>query len=274
VLLRTPLGILGLQTQASLNPGTLITVEVVSKSPPAETGATNPLISGDLLIDALDQGRGWPALKEAMEILQALGTHHAQKLIAQTLPTPTARLASAFLFFMSAVRGGDVRNWVGRDVANLLERTGRGDLMRQLGDDFQQITNINSESLGDWRSFLLPFYDGQMLHRLMLFYRHNEHCGGEGTDGDEGTRFVLNLEFTKLGPMQIDGLAQSKRFDLYIRTKSELSDEIRHNVSALFSEAISIGGLAGNIAFQTVRDFPVSPLEEARTDDGHGGLVV
>ena len=54
------------------------------------------------------------------------------------MPSATPQLASAMLFFLAALRGGEVRNWLGRDGANLLERMGRGDLLNRLAAPEEQ----------------------------------------------------------------------------------------------------------------------------------------
>ena len=65
-----------------------------------------------------------------------------------------------------------------------------------------------------------------------------------------------------MGPFQFDGLVREKRFDLMVRSHIALTSKMRHDIGTLFNEALELGQYNGNLVFQKVKDFPVSPLDE------------
>ena len=89
--------------------------------------------------------------------------------------------------------------------------------------------------------------------------------GGEASDDEKnGTRFVVEADFTRLGPFQLDGLMRQQRFDLMVRSRIRLDERMRRDIEAIYEEARGLTGFAGSIAFQTVDAFPVMPLEELK----------
>jgi hypothetical protein len=91
----------------------------------------------------------------------------------------------------------------------------------------------------------------------------------DGERGDkEGSRFVLDVDTSRLGALQIDGLVRQRRFDVALRSHKPLSAEMRQDIAALFHNSISASGLAGDIIFTTASRFAVAPLDALRTPVG------
>ena len=67
---------------------------------------------------------------------------------------------------------------------------------------------------------------------------------------------------SRMGPFQFDGLVREKQFDLMVRSHVALPQKLKHDITELFQEALSLGDYRGALVFQKVNAFPVSPLEE------------
>ncbi len=279
LLFRSPAGLMALQSNANLPPGTALTAEIVSRTQPAEQ---TPFVHREALARTpatlaglLSHDRSWPDLKETFEVLRALEPALAAQMAAKAMPMPNKRLTSTLLFFFSALKAGNFRQWLGDNVLQALERAGRRDLLLRLEDDFGQVSRLAGETGGgDWRTLLLPLYDGHDLHQLMLFYRHHGRKDGDQDGEEESTRFVLNLVLSSLGPMQLDGLVQDKRFNLFVRSKQPLAKTVQQDLSTLFNEGLDATDWSGTLAFQVGGQFPVEPLEEVVQQEKHGDGVV
>jgi hypothetical protein len=188
---------------------------------------------------------------------------------------PNKRLTTTLLFFFTALQAGNLRQWLGDNVIQALQRAGRRDLLMKLDDDFKQVSRLAGETGGgDWRTLIMPLYDGHELHQLMLFYRHHGGHGEDGENQEESTRFVLNLILSSLGPMQLDGLVQDRRFNLFVRSKQPLDKVVQSDLTAIFGDGLEATGWKGTLAFQVGGQFPVSPLEEVIREAHGDGLVV
>jgi hypothetical protein len=254
LLMRTPLGPMALETSVPVARGARLTFQVLDSRPPAPAPGSGAGATTQGPLPAL--AREWPALKEALEVLGAADPAAARRLAGNLIPAPTARFPATVLFFLAAVRLGDVSGWLGREASQILERSGRTRLLRQLIDDF-----------------------ARELHQVWLLTRQHRHDedGEDGEDGEVegGVRFVVELELSRLGPFQLDGLVRRSRFDLIVRTTAPLAAKVRSDILGIFDDGVAASGLEGAVIFRAEPAFPLSVADEvARRHGGGDGIVV
>lgn len=240
-ILHTPLGTLTLDTRAALPPGTSLALEIVL--PPTSAGPPPTLAAA------------WPSL-ESLEETLFHGLPAAQgESIARALPQVGPRLASGVLFFLSALNQGNVAGWLARGAAPGGDHGDRGDLLDRLGREFAGLSRNIETSAGEWRLVNLPLWSEQGLRELRCFFRHQDHGGRPGEDGEKATRFVLELELKRHGELQLDGLVRARHFDLVLRSRRPLPALVRGDLMALFEETNAIAGYDGRLSFQSSRDW-------------------
>ncbi len=275
VVVKTPVGNLAVASNADLPPGTRLTIEVVETRPPPAplpTGPIDPLAARELIMRL---GNDWEAMRRAIAELARQDPAVARQITNQVLPNLGPRLTSASLFFFSALNAGDLTGWLGRGAAQMLENAGRSDLLSRLVDDFAQLGRLGSEPVaGDWRAILMPLWDGQQLHMLRLFSKQQQGGGeAEGEDG-EGTRFVIELDLSRLGPMQLDGLLHRRNLDLILRTRRPLVDTMRRDITGIYQASLETTGMDGNLVFETADTFPISPTRDLNQATAGQALTV
>ncbi len=268
-VLSTPLGTLTLEIQAPLPIGSRLTLALPAEAVPQPAGASwAPAALGTL-------AHTWPALEETLQTLREIGAPGAGAPAAsEMVPRPGPKLTSGLLFFFAAL-GGDVGRWLGNQAMQALKSAGHETLLTRLGQDFGQLSRLAESPGGDWRLFFIPLLDGDQVQQLRLFLRHGQQ-GSDGSDGeedDEPTRFVVELELSHLGDLQLDGLVRDKRFDLILRTRAPLPEFMRRDIAQIFQDANGATGYAGNIAFQSSTAWRFMPIE-ASADVASPGVVV
>jgi hypothetical protein len=261
-ILRTTAGVLTLATAAAALPrGTVLTVEITGvpslpSAPPsaAPAGVKSP-VSGIPLPgeDVLGSTR-WPALTEAVEALHAVDPAAARQLAEAVLPRPDARLTTAVLFFLSALRGGDLRGWLGDATVRALNRT-RPDLSIRLGDDFRAMARAADEpAANDWRVTQVPLFTGAEIEMIRLWARRQDDPADAEDDNPQhqAQRFVVDVSLSRLGRLQLDGLVRDagRRLDLIVRSESPLPAAIRDRIRGLFEDTGAFTGLTGGVGFQ------------------------
>lgn len=256
-VVRAPFGILSLAAGAAPAPGSPITLEVIGPvrpaPPPSQAAAAPP---GPALLS-----HDWGALREALQALSQIDPGLAQAVLDNVVPQPGPKLAASMLFLIAALRAGNVRGWLGDAASQALER-GAGDrLLRRLGADFGALQRLAHDVAGEWRAFFIPIFDGE-LQQMRLFVHHREHPDGEDAAEDPGQRFVVEVDLSRLGPLQLDGLIRKRRFDLILRSQRPLGERMRDDITRIFTGAAEAGGMGGGITFQTLPSFPVAPLKE------------
>lgn len=214
--------------------------------------------------------RSWPGLDQAIATLRAASPQFAATNIDPVMPRPGPQLAGTIALLVSALRGGDIRGWLGQATMREVARTSGKESSSRLSDDFGQLSRLARTDSGEWRVHALPFFDGARHQQIQLYIKQREQSAAG--EEEPPARFVFEFDLSNLGPVQLDGLAANHRFDLMVRSQTELPGPIRKEISALFSRAQEESGFAGEIHFQTVPTFIVPPHDEHPPVSG--GLVV
>lgn len=246
-ILATKQGMLALNVQASLPQGTKVTAALTD---PAAALLTAPPLSAEPgpLTD-----RDWPAMRQLMASLAGIDQSLARSVMAG-VPQPNRKLGAALSFFLSAIRGGDARSWLGEEAAGALERSGRGDLLAQLEKEFKSLQQQQAEPLpGDWRPFTLPMLDGQGLKPIQVHVHplKEDEAGGKREGGKPGSRFLIDIDLSRFGPMQLDGLVRPNHFDLILRSNAPLPPELRVELIQVFADSVRAVGYSGGLSFQS-----------------------
>jgi len=273
-LVQTPAGPIAIATPTPLPAGAAIQFEIIQLPEPKATGQDRAMALrfGQVIAEQ----RQWPALEEATRTLLDAQPVTAQQLIHGAMPRADANLAANLLFFLFALRGGDVRQWLGDAPARALEKL-KPALMARLKDDFAGIGRVRAEPDGpEPRPFPVPFFNGQEIEQLRLLVRRREDDEDDEADPRKGpgVRFVVDVEMSRLGRLQLDGFVQdgTKRFDLIVRTDDRLPVSVQNGIRSVFEDANETTGVTGGLAFQSAPANFVGT--DAKADDGGLGLMV
>ncbi len=243
----------------NLAPGSLIefvpqTAGTALNTPlPSESAITLPTLPTPLY--DLFSAFTWPALDDIQQTLQQLAPQMAQAMTA-TLPSPATapqRLPAAALFFIAAIRSGDLSSWLGEKTVDMLRRGGRADAITRLSRDISGLSKSAAEPVSqDWRALTLPVHDGQQdIQKMMLYWRQDrEKEENEDDRKNRGTRFIFDLSLSRMGPVQLDGLHRQGRLDLILRTPGALSADMQQAVRRAWINALEQTELSGEISFQ------------------------
>lgn len=270
---QTPHAVIALETTAKIMEGARVVLKIESAPlPPAipNSAKLGPMALGNTPL----QSKTWPNLDEALQVLAQADPTRAQHLAQTALPQPGNKLSSQMLFFLSALKGGDVKAWLGENTTRILDRERPG-LVGRLSGDFQIMSKMADEpQSGDWRLALVPLYNGSEIEQLRMYYRGGGGQGEEEHEADD-TRFVLDLDLSNIGHLQIDGLMKTstKKLDLIVRSEEPLPTAWRTDIIDIFTTGQEITGIGGGLAFQAAPgnfiEFP-TPADLA----AHPGLLV
>ncbi len=264
-VIRAEAGEIQINLRANLPVGTRVVLDVLAQLPPRGfTTVIPPLPPAALpLSGPAGANVGWPTLQESLAVLERSNPQAAQQL-AQVIPDGGPRTALAMMSFAQAMRTGDARQWPGDSTLRILERAGpRGShLASTLSDEVSALSSRAREPSAEWRALPLPWSVDGRIERIALITRRE----GAGDDeeakkksgGGGGTRFLINLDLSRLGEMQLDGMfrKETRGFDMMIRTRTALPDDMRNDLSGLFATSNAAMGLKGTLSFQVVKKFP------------------
>jgi hypothetical protein len=251
-VVQTHAGPISLATQAQLPAGTRVSLEVV-ELPKPHVAAEQAMLSRRIG-EGILQSHQWPALDDAVETLSQLHPSVAQQLVAAVLPRVDHALAANMLFFLFALKGGEIRQWMGDAPARALERSKPG-LLDRLKDDFGRLSKLTEEPpKGEARVMPFPLVHGGEIEQARLLLRRQDDEEEEDEAGRKGpgTRFVVDVTLSRLGRLQLDGFVQdeTKRFDLIVRSDRKLATDVQNGIREIFEGAGEISGAKGGLAFQ------------------------
>jgi hypothetical protein len=263
----TPAGALMMQERTRLPVGAQVAL-VLEPIAPTPAAPTPPVTSPQQAL--LYLSNRWPALDDILALLRGVpvGTpNDPDSPPPPGVPQTGPRLAAGLAAAISAYRGGEIERLLQPMLAGRKIPIEKEEMVKRLKEEFTQLSELAKDRPAvDWRALFLPVYDPRVgLTQINLYYRHNS--GGEGSEPDkkdQGTRFLVDVNFAALGAFQLDGLIRGKRFDLMIRSRSRLSRNQRQDIINIFENALEVGGATGALEFRTVEAFPVSPLDELR----------
>ena len=257
-LIRTPIGLLALDTgPQTLPPETNVTLQLVGKPVPPPAFTPPPPLPADPPDQAL--------LKRIVQLVETAqhspGGDALAEAVREKIPSPGPKLAAQLLSAMStADQPQGLAKFLGDGLVTALTHAAP-QALEALSRHWEAASNpVQGPAEGDWRSLMIPFMMGGEVTNLRLTVRRRQGKMA-AAEREKGTRFLLDLTLSRLGPMQFDGLVkrQHKRFDLIIRTETALSGEIRRDIDALFINGLLNFGLEGSVAFQPDGRFIVTP---------------
>lgn len=237
-LLRSPAGQFSLATSEPLPSGTRLVLEPIGQPTlPTTTSAA----------DGAD-GPRWDTLRDSVQAVLQGGSGAARMM--QATPAPNPQLPASVIFFLQALRHGSLKSWIGDDAVKALGRQNKG-LLDRLGGEFGQMQRLSGEPVApDWRMFLIPLLADGEAEKLRLYLKERKGSQAGDDNEPEADRFVVEANFTRLGPFQFDGLVREKRLDLMIRTVSRLPADMQDGITSLFADTVSVLGFNGNLGFQ------------------------
>ena len=272
-VIHTPIGDIMLQNRSALVPGAQVALAIDALENTAPPAMPTPVVQTPQQA-LLTLSQGWPTLADLVALLQGTSPDAARAAIdADTahqalalLPHAGIRLGAGLMNAMAALRSGDLAKLIGPLLASKGIGSDKEELVKRLKGEFTQLSALAQDRPEvDWRALFLPVIDDQgRVTQINLFYRRSKKNEADTNERGSGTRFVVEADFSRLGPFQLDGLMRPQRFDLMVRSQHRLTDRMRREIEAIYEEARGLTGFAGSIAFQTVNEFPVIPLDDLK----------
>jgi len=182
-------------------------------------------------------GAGDPVLTEALAARSADGG---------------GRLTQSMLFLFAALgrgRGDAGQRWA-PDLGG-----GPSGLLDTLRSQFTRFFAPTDAPPRDWNFIQLPFDIRDSSVSLLTFWwryedldadQKRQNPGSTAEDSSNSVRrFLLDVSFTVIGPIQLDGHIADKRFDLTLRTEKLLPTGLAEDLSGLFAAALDANGYTG-----------------------------
>jgi hypothetical protein len=249
-ILDTPLGSLAVERALAWPVGTRVIASFQPLPAAPEANATPP--------------RGWTALHEVASLVNQPDRPELAAALERVLPRVGPHLAAGLAAWLKPRQ--DPAELGGPELKAALAKLGRADLAPRLQAEFAEMARAAPPSEPGWRTVIVPLLDENRLQQAMLSVRRDPPQGQAAERGEPGSiHFLLDVELSRLGPLQFDGLVRGKRLDLMLRTQRPLDAAMRRDITEIFQAAQQATGYAGQLFFQAGAPFlkTVAPPRDA-----------
>ncbi|GGB39116.1 hypothetical protein GCM10011505_20860 [Tistrella bauzanensis] len=276
MMVSTSIGLLSLDhvdvSGPPLAPGTRLSLVVTPETPrpgAATAGAAPPVtMPGDPLAPA-----DWRSLAQAAQLVAALHPAAAERLLSPVAPTPGRDFAAHLMVLMKQVLSGTRPDAVD-DLADNLERLGAAETARGVVSEFDSAAQGAAPVVaGEWRSIQVPSWANATVIPVHLHVQQSSRDGGnreEDTGGGTGDicRFIVETRLSRLGALQLDGLAAPGRIDMVLRSARPLPAGTAEALAGVMGDVLAVAGLQGGLVVRTEPPAPVPQRRAPRRDVG------
>jgi hypothetical protein len=209
--------------------------------------------AGFVVMEGLDGTdlHGWSALRTALEALASQSPALVADLARTRLPQPQAQqLPGALLFFMAAMQRG-IPGWLGEEFVEQLKKLGKEDLVRKVQEQWREQMGRECEGPGgQWRGISVPLFDeARMQHMRLYIYDPPDQRKKKKDDPSWARRFLIDMDLSRLGAVQLDGLVHKRRLELVVRTQRALDPDLRKDLLERFMRTLEEVRYGGDLRF-------------------------
>lgn len=202
-------------------------------------------------------GRQWPALTQALNVLQQNAPQQAQTLRAQ-IPQ-LANLLPGLVGFIGALAGNRPQDAFDKSATDILKSMGV-----DLSPDLHHLAQLQQRpdaAPNQWRGTLFPYVEapGEDPRQGGFFWRREKP---DNPRAATHTRFVVELDMSQMGPLQLDGLVTYPAVWLKLRRTTPPESGFTTGLQQLVAGLLEGYGLQGGITVESAAAFPVNPRAE------------
>lgn len=206
---------------------------------------------------------GWQQLASALTTLQKELPGTANRLQSHI---PNAQnFLPAIMAFTNAVGSNNLAAFLGAEMATRL-----GQMGVDLSADFTALSRLAEPNADGWRTLIFPYME-QEDHppQQGQFFWHTQ------TEDDEShTRFLLNLEFSNIGQIQLDGLMHAGQLFLKLRMHASPGQNFERELKEIVENALKAANLNGHIELIVTDKFTPAPVQNLLQSSHHLNVTI
>ncbi len=272
VLIATKSGALALDTAVRLPHLTPVSVKIL---PPAVPAA--PVLEKTPLPEFKNT---WTVLTHALDTLRQTD-ETAFETVKAALPQTGGKLPALMLSYMNAAaQGVSFSDFIGEaNVAALAKTENGASLLKRLEREFSTAAKKTTDGKNEWKGWDIPLLSGSVVEPVSLYLQRpntDEFRRAQTDRKQAGVRFAVDVNLTRLGKMQLEGLAhrQTRRFDLILRHQNPLPPDFDAAVRNIFTQTLTALNYTGTVRVDKTDDFIVFTPDTAENDAVKRGVLV
>jgi len=183
--------------------------------------------------------------------LNKISPKSAQNFISQNIPSPQQNMTATLLFLFSAIQGNKIEEWIGISRLAKIKTTVRKKITDNLKQSFNEKGSpVHDSHSSEWKSWLIPIMNENNMDSLKFYIKDDDNYNENEKENIIYTRFIISMNMSHLGHMQLDGLSKKGNLDLIVRSENKLPKTLLAEIKQTASKIYDATGLKGSIKFQ------------------------
>lgn len=193
----------------------------------------------------------WPLMDDILQSVQQASAQVAQAVSA-SIPNAASpsQIPPAAMFFIAAIRAGDLSSILGERAQSILRGQGKGGLLSRLTQEGAIINRTEQAPSSEWRSLTIPMAWENEIQKVALHYKHDNQSENDKDNGGKQTRFIFDLSLSRMGKVQLDGLHRGERLNIIVRTETQMSQAMQATMKQAYHDSLATTELSGDLSFQ------------------------
>lgn len=198
-------------------------------------------------------------LSEILSALSQIDTQLASQVMATRIPVANNTLASTLLYMMGAYnKPNGLKQWLGDEAVNTLNNSGKSFLIDKLEKALANaVQEVRDTTVGEWKSYSFPIQTNNMFQSFNLYVhqdpQHPFHKPIHNQSGSGYMRFLIDMNMSKLGAVQVDGFIQPKKLDMIVRSEEMLPLGLHQDLRDTYIKMLGGINYIGSLNFQIGR---------------------
>ena len=204
----------------------------------------------------------WESLNYLIDSLNRENYGAMAEMIASKIPNikNPAQISSGIIFFMAALKRSFIEGknpteiWLGRNLVKELSRNGHGKLLARINNEITRIGDLNNDiHLREWRPMLIPMSSDNEIFAIPFFIKRKQQDLDDSSqnknniDEKENTRFMIELNLSKMGKVFIDGMLTQKKLEIILKSASNISGDFKKTIIQKFDAALDKYNYSGSL---------------------------
>ncbi len=243
----------------NLPAGTIVTLAPksnISLNIPSSSPLPNVNIMSNIN-DILASGK-WISIDELSNYIMNMPDSSLIKAFSNIIPSPSrpANIPSSIMFFIAAIKSGDITAWLGEKMISTLRKDARGsNILSRIISEASNVSRLSADTISsDWRVIPIPLMWQNEIEKIHLFYKKDEKHDEKEENKNGEARFILELDLSNMGDVQIDTLIRGKKMDMAVRTEIMFSSAMKQKMRNVYNNALEVSGMNGELHFQHNKD--------------------
>ncbi len=272
--IETSIGKIDILDDIAIKPETKLILKIIEFE---DNNNISPNSDNDM-ISSRDFSKKWYTLENIYNILKNFESKDADKFF-QFVPKIDRNFTFKLINYLNLLKNYSIEHNFEPDFYHRITNNFEDVSFKKFENDFQFFKDLARQEFGQdkWNFYSIPLFYEEYLSQINILIRRDKE--DELVDEVENSRIIVELELTKLGPLQLDIFLRrdfknnNKDLIMIIRHKLTLPQNFKNEVKQIFCEVTEGSLKRATISLQQVEEFNLTS-STINSNAGNNNIII